>query len=197
MSVMWQCESIVFASIFPCPHHTGTPGIVVTELPPRLPTRRRRCKRFGMRTSPTEFAVRREVLERLFDPPIGRSTFFDLVERGKIAKVKGLRGYYRLNESLRRMGMPEVERPPGNARDESSLNDRILADFALSLCISELPEPSELLIHALSGEEVLKVLRLQRSYSFALRTIKLLPERLAFAQGVRDAAYTLANEASS
>jgi len=152
--------------------------------------------RLRMKPSPTEFAVRREVIERLFDPPIGRSTFFDLVERGKIAKVKGLRGYYRLNESLRRLGMPEVEKPPGNAGDESSLNDRILADFALSLCIPELPEPSELLSHALSGEEVLKVLRLQRTYSFALKGLKALPERLAFAQGARDAAYKLAAEVS-
>ena len=132
--------------------------------------------RLRMKPSPTEFAVRREVIERLFDPPIGRSTFFDLVERGKIAKVKGLRGYYRLNESLRRLGMPEVEKPPGNAGDESSLNDRILADFALSLCIPELPEPSELLS--------------------ALKGLKALPERLAFAQGARDAAYKLAAEVS-
>jgi hypothetical protein len=145
-----------------------------------------------MKPSPTEFAVRREVLERLFDPPIGRSTFFDLVDRGKIAKVRGLRGYYRLNESLRRLGMPEVEKLPG--RDDGPLNDRVLADFALTLCIPELPEPSELLTHALSGEEVLKVLRLQRTYSFALKGIKTLPDRLAFAQGVRDAAYGLAAE---
>ena len=147
-----------------------------------------------MKPSSTEFAVRREVLERLFDPPIGRSTFFDLVDRGKIAKIRGLRGYYRLNESLRRLGMPEVEKLPGNGGDDGPLNDRVLADFALSLCIPELPEPSELLAHALSGEEVLKILRLQRTYSFALKKIKALPERLAFAQGARDAAYKLATE---
>jgi len=147
-----------------------------------------------MKPSSTEFAVRREVLERLFDPPIGRSTFFDLVERGKIAKVRGLRGYYRLNESLRRLGMPEVEKLPGNGLDDGPLNDRVLADFALTLCVPELPEPSELLTHALSGEDVLTVLRLQRSYSFALKGIKTLPDRLAFAQGVRDAAYGLAAE---
>jgi hypothetical protein len=153
--------------------------------------------RLRMKPSPTEFAVRREVLERFFDPPIGRSTFFDLVERGKIAKVKGLRGYYRLNESLRRLGMPEVEKLPGNGGDDGPLNDRVLVDFALSLCIPELPEPGELLNHALSGQEVLQVLRFQRSYDFALRGIKSLPERLAFAQGVRDAACTLAAEAAS
>jgi hypothetical protein len=149
-----------------------------------------------MKPSPTEFAVRREVLERFFDPPIGRSTFFDLVERGKIAKVKGLRGYYRLNESLRRLGMPEVEKLPGNGGSNEPLSARILVDLALSLCIPDLPEPSELLTHALSGEEVLKVLRLQRAYDFALLGIESLPERLAFAQGVRDAAFRLAAEAS-
>jgi hypothetical protein len=55
-----------------------------------------------------DFAVRREIITSLFAPPIGKSTFFDLVKRGKIAKVGGLRGYYRLNESLRRLGLPAV-----------------------------------------------------------------------------------------
>lgn len=147
-----------------------------------------------MKSSSTEFAVRREVLERLFDPPIGRSTFFDLVERGKIAKVKGLRGYYRLNESLRRLGMPEVEKIPGNAGGGEPMSGRVLADLALSLCIPELPLPSELLTHALSGHEVLKVMRLQRSYDFALRQTESTAEQLAFAQGARDAAYLLERE---
>jgi hypothetical protein len=45
----------------------------------------------------------------------GKSTFFDLVKRGKIAKVRGLRGYYRLNESLRRLGLPAVQQIPSVA----------------------------------------------------------------------------------
>jgi hypothetical protein len=64
-----------------------------------------------MHPTPPDFAVRREVIEGYFEPKIGRSTFFDLVESGKIVRVKGLRGYYRLNESLRRLGLPVVQEP--------------------------------------------------------------------------------------
>ena len=63
-----------------------------------------------MKVSGPEFAVRREVIQAFFFPPIAKSTFYDLVRRGKIASVHGVRGYYRLNESLRRLGMSAVDR---------------------------------------------------------------------------------------
>lgn len=62
-----------------------------------------------------EFAVRREVLADYFEPPIGRSTFYDLVNRGRIIPLKGLQGYYCLNESLVRMGMKPVRNPKKDA----------------------------------------------------------------------------------
>jgi hypothetical protein len=69
--------------------------------------------------SPTgypEFAVRRETISRFFDPPMPRSTFHDFVNKGKIVPVKGIRGFYRLNDSLRRLGLREVPHPPKESK---------------------------------------------------------------------------------
>jgi hypothetical protein len=143
-----------------------------------------------------EFAVRREAIQNFFDPPIAKSTFFDLVARGKVAKVKELRGYYRLNESLQRLGLSAVDQLPAWGRDD--LDPRALADIALALCMpGELPMPSELLAHALTADEVLLVARLQRSYKAELVNIHAAEERLNFAQGVRDAALMLSSERQS
>ena len=148
-----------------------------------------------MKPVPIDFGVRREVIQNFFEPPIGKSTFFDLVNRGKIAEVKELRGYYRLNESLRRLGLPQVDELPRAAA--GGLDKRVLADIALDLCMpDELPVPSELLTQALSADDVLEVLRLQGGYAQELSALHSHEERMAFAQGVKDAAYTLAAEAS-
>src|SRR4051812_19616633 len=117
-----------------------------------------------------EFAVRREAIQNFFEPPIAKSTFFDLVARGKVAKVRELRGYYRLNETLQRLGLSAVDQLP-SARG-GGLDPRALADIALTLCMpNELPVPSELLAHALTEDEVLLVARLQRSYKAELDNI--------------------------
>lgn len=136
-----------------------------------------------------EFAVSREVLTSYFEPKIAKSTFYDLVNRGKIAGVPGLRGYYRLNESLSRLGMPPVEKLPGAAEKSTGLSDRALVDIALSICMpDELPAPSELLSHPLTADEVLKISQMQRIYSASLDKIDNSQGRLKFVEGVRDAA---------
>jgi len=148
-----------------------------------------------MKPVPIDFGVRREVIQNFFEPPIGKSTFFDLVNRGKVAEIKELRGFYRLNESLRRLGLSQVEEIPRSAA--GGLDKRVLADFALDLCMpDELPVPSEILSQALSADDVLEVIRLQGVYSQGLSALHSREERIAFAQGVKDAAYTLATEAS-
>jgi hypothetical protein len=59
-----------------------------------------------------EFAVRRETISRFFSPPLPRSTFHDFVSKGKIIPLKGIRGFYKLNDSLRRLGLREVAKLP-------------------------------------------------------------------------------------
>jgi hypothetical protein len=59
-----------------------------------------------------EYAVNAEVIRRFFDPPLASSTFYDLVNKGKVTPLPGLRGFYKLNDSLRRLGLREVAKPP-------------------------------------------------------------------------------------
>ncbi len=63
-----------------------------SKLPPGIPER----------------AVDRETLMRFFEPPIGRSTFYKMVNKGVFIKVDGVRGFYRLNESLLQLGLQPV-----------------------------------------------------------------------------------------
>ena len=51
-----------------------------------------------------------------------RSTFHDFVSKGKIIPFKSLRGFYKLNDSLRQLGLREVgklpEDPPSKTTEE-------------------------------------------------------------------------------
>lgn len=109
-----------------------------------------------------DFAVRREVILKFFEPPISKSTFYELVAKGKIAEVRELRGYYRLNESLSRLGLkPVSELPPG--RDVKGIGHRELVDLALNLCRPDLfLEPPELMDCALTEDDILEVSSLSR-----------------------------------
>ena len=59
-----------------------------------------------------EYAVKAEVIGRFFSPPLASSTFHDFVNKGKITPMKGIRGFYLLNDSLRRLGLREVPKLP-------------------------------------------------------------------------------------
>ncbi len=59
-----------------------------------------------------EYAVRAEVIGRFFDPPLASSTFHDFVNKGMITPMKGIRGFYKLNDSLRRLGLRELAKLP-------------------------------------------------------------------------------------
>jgi hypothetical protein len=59
-----------------------------------------------------EFAVGRDTIRSFFHPEISTSTFHDLVKSGTILPVDGLRGFYKLNESLSRLGLRPVSALP-------------------------------------------------------------------------------------
>src|SRR5690606_36942399 len=111
----------------------------------------RRYFRIVKRTSPgtdpstplaPEFGVKRKVICRFFSPPLPSSTFHDFVNKGKIIPIKDIRGFYKLNESLKRLGLREVYSLPTEAK--RSLED--VTRLALTL-IDPLvfPAPSWLL----------------------------------------------------
>jgi hypothetical protein len=59
-----------------------------------------------------EYAVRAETISRFFSPPLASSTFHDFVNKGKIVPMRDIRGFYLLNDSLRRLGLREVPKLP-------------------------------------------------------------------------------------
>ncbi|MEI7908512.1 MAG: hypothetical protein WCK77_02645 [Verrucomicrobiota bacterium] len=67
------------------------------------------------------------------------STFYDLVNKGKIVPMKGLRGLYCLNDSLRRLGLREVPSLP----DVTRRNAEDLVRLAFTLIDPDIfPVPS-------------------------------------------------------
>ncbi len=90
-----------------------------------------------------EFVVRREAFDRYFDPPLATSTFHDLVNKGKIIPMKGMRGFYLLNASLRRLGLHEVAKLPKET-ERRSLEDIVRLAFTL-IDQTLFPPPSWLL----------------------------------------------------
>jgi hypothetical protein len=77
-----------------------------------------------------EYAVRAEFIGRYFSPPLASSTFHDFVNKGKIVPMKGIRGFYLLNASLRRLGLREVTELP-QPPSTPSLEDVVRLAFAL------------------------------------------------------------------
>jgi hypothetical protein len=59
-----------------------------------------------------EFPVKREVICSMFTPPLPKSTFYDRVNEGKIIPMPKLSGYYLLNASLHRLGLPLAKELP-------------------------------------------------------------------------------------
>ena len=132
-----------------------------------------------------EFAVRRETFDRYFDPPLPRSTFHDFVQKGKIIPMKGIRGFYLLNESLRRMGLREVRELPSEPKSRS-LED--IVRLAFTLIDQELfPAPSWLLhvemIDIKDADHARKLADQHREKVASFDSVQL---KLAYFQGVLD-----------
>lgn len=67
-----------------------------------------------------EFGVRKEAICNFFSPPMPTSTFHDRVNKGIIIPIKAMRGFYKLNDSLRRLGLREVPELPGASVERTS-----------------------------------------------------------------------------
>jgi hypothetical protein len=97
-----------------------------------------------------EFAVRAETICQFFSPLLASSTFYDLVNKGRIIPLKGIRGFYKLNESLRLLGLREVPSLPEVA--SRSTEDIVRLAFS-AIDPDVFPAPSWLLnVEAIDGK---------------------------------------------
>jgi len=95
--------------------------------------------------------VRAEVIGRFFSPPLASSTFYDLVNKGKIVPLKGIRGFYKLNDSLRRLGLREVPKLPFDTPGRSPED---IIRFAFSVMAPETFDPPSRYLDAEALSEV-------------------------------------------
>ena len=144
------------------------------------------AKRAETPSSYPEYAVRAEIIHKFFDPPISTSTFHELVNKGRIVSMKELRGYYLLNDSLRRLGLREVPHPPKND-GAPSLAD--LARLAFTMLDYRLfPAPSWMLqVEALDLKLVDHARRMADQYRGPVEELGSVEEKVAYFSGAVEA----------
>lgn len=130
-----------------------------------------------------DYAVRREKLMGFFDPPVGKTTFHDLVHRGKVVPVDGLKGYYLLNESLVRLGMKPVQDLP--RADLPTIEDLVrLALWLIEPDLFILPWRFQSALPDLSTTEGRYVVELVVRHAVEIRQLPTDQERIAYGDGV-------------
>jgi hypothetical protein len=132
-----------------------------------------------------EFGVRYETISRYFEPPLARSTFHDKVQDGTIVPMKGMRGFYLLNESLRRLGLREVRELPTEP-ESRSLEDIVRLAFTL-IDRDLFPEPSWLLhVESIDVKDADHAMMLADRYREKVASLDSVQLKLAYFQGVLD-----------
>ena len=139
------------------------------------------------KASPTgypEFAVRWDTIGSYFNPPLASSTFYGLVDKGKIVPMKGLRGYYCLNDSLRRLGLREVPSLP----DVSRRSGEDLVRLAFMLIDPDIfPAPSWLMREEpLDAQDVDHALLIAQTHRANVEDLQTVQEKIVYQSGVLD-----------
>ncbi|MFT5106659.1 MAG: hypothetical protein ACI9UA_002283 [Pseudoalteromonas tetraodonis] len=132
-----------------------------------------------------DFGVRYETISGYFEPPLARSTFHDKVQDGTIVPMKGMRGFYLLNESLRRLGLREVRELPTEP-ESRSLED--IVRLAFTLIDHEIfPDPSWLLhVEEIDLNDADHARKLADQYREKVASLDSIPLKLSYFQGVLD-----------
>jgi hypothetical protein len=135
-----------------------------------------------------EYGVRREIICGYFHPPMPRSTFHDLVNQGKITPFKYRRGFYKLNDSLRRLGLKEVAELPKETPTRSTEG---LIRFAFSVIDPEVfPDPSWLLdVEVIDERDADHAIHIIEKHRVDVEQIADFQLKHAYFKGVLDAAY--------
>lgn len=134
-----------------------------------------------------EYGVRAEVIGRFFSPPLASSTFHDFVNKGQIVPLKGIRGFYKLNDSLRRLGLREVPKLPDETPARTPEEIIRLAFNAIDPEVFDAPLwlPNVEAINAVDLHHVELIFALHSDHVAALEDDRL---KYGYLQGVLDAA---------
>jgi hypothetical protein len=138
-----------------------------------------------------EFAVRREGFNRFFDKPLPTSTFHDKVNEGFIVPLKGVKGFYKLNDSLARLGLRPVMKLP-DPLPTRTIEDIVRLAFS-AIDPDVFPAPTWLLdAEAIDGVDASHAGLLVEKHAAHVAKLDSDREKQAYLQGVLDAAYMVA-----
>jgi hypothetical protein len=147
------------------------------------------------RNEPTgypEFGVRKEAICNFFTPPMPSSTFHDRVNEGIIVPIKSMRGFYKLNDSLRRLGLREVPEVPRKVSPRTTEDIIRLAFHAIDPLL--FPPPSWLQdVEVIDGLDADHATVLMERYADAVAALDTAGEKHSFMQGVLDIDYMSRN----
>ena len=126
-----------------------------------------------------------------FEPPIGKSTFYDLVQQGVVVQVPAPRGYYKLNTSLARLGLKGVSAIP-RAGGVGPVEVTALALWmaAPDLC----PCPPWMLDLEPTQDQSRTATAQAEIFRRELGSLESVAEKREFIQGVLDMAYLIGRE---
>jgi hypothetical protein len=134
--------------------------------------------------------VRRETILELFNPPPSRSSFFEWVKSGRIIKARGLKGYYLLNATRRKLRVPPVDVASFRKQEATPANRKLqLVYTALMLIVPEMTavirgiEIPEVLAPA----EVVEIKRLAAAHRKPLMEQGELYFKIVYCRAVLDA----------
>ncbi len=86
-----------------------------------------------------DILVSREKIIEMFDPPPGRSTFFEWVNKGTVVKARGLTGYFLLNATREKVKLPPVDVAAYRSQIASPANRKLqLVYTALAVILPEM-----------------------------------------------------------
>jgi hypothetical protein len=143
-----------------------------------------------------EFAVRRDGFNRYFDKPLPTSTFHDKVNEGIIVPLRGVKGFYKLNDSLARLGLRPVMKLPDPLPTRTT--DEIIRLAFHAINPEVFPAPSWLLdAEAIDGTDASHAELLVEKHATHVAKLDSDQEKQAYLQGVLDAAFMLAQDATT
>ena len=140
-----------------------------------------------------EFVVTREAFDRYFEKPMPTSTFHDLVNKGSITPFKSMRGRYLLNDSLRRLGLKQVQELP-TPPPEPGLEGIVRLAFTL-IDPNLFPAPAWLLaVEAINIKDFDHAERIAKQYREEIQPLDHPALKVHYFQGVLDAAFMAEQE---
>ncbi len=135
-----------------------------------------------------EFGVKKETICNFFSPPMPSSTFHDRVNEGIIVPIKGMRGFYKLNDSLRRLGLREV--PELSQKITQRTTEEIIRLAFHTIDPEVFPPPAWMMAEeAVDGRDADHAILLMERYSDAVAALGTPGEKHSFMQGILDIDY--------